>query len=60
MSNKKVVVTEFNPADILSTLQVIEGEIPKPKDNEILIKVLARPINPADIFSIMGVYPGLI
>ena len=58
MSNKKVVVTEFNPADILSTLQVIDGEIPKPKDSEILIKVLARPINPADIFSIMGVYPG--
>ena len=58
MSNKKVIVTEFNPADILSTLQIVDGEIPKPKDGEVLVKVIARPINPADIFSVMGVYPG--
>lgn len=57
-SNKKVVVTSFNAEDILSTLKVINTEIPKPIDGEVLIKVLARPINPADIFSIMGVYPG--
>ena len=55
---QRVVVTSFNPADFLSTLSVVEGPVPVPQDDEILVRVTARPVNPADVFSIMGVYPG--
>ena len=55
---QRVVVTSFNPADFLSTLSVVEGPVPVPQDGEILVRVTARPVNPADVFSIMGVYPG--
>ena len=55
---QRVVVTRFDPSDILSTLEVHSAPVPVPKDGEILVKMTMRPINPADIFSIMGVYPG--
>ena len=54
---QRVVVTSFNPADFLSTLSVVEARS-RPQDDEILVRVTARPVNPADVFSIMGVYPG--
>lgn len=55
----RVVVTAFNPADPTSTLRVdTDAPVPKPKEGEVLMRVTARPINPADVFSIMGVYPG--
>ena len=36
------------------------GEKPKPtpQPGQVLVKLTARPINPADMFSIAGVYPG--
>jgi NADPH:quinone reductase-like Zn-dependent oxidoreductase len=37
-------------------LQVIEKEKPVPGDMEVLVKVLASPINPSDIFFIQGTY----
>lgn len=55
----RVVVTAFNPAEPFSTLAVEnDAPMPVPAEGEILVQVTARPINPADIFSIMGVYPG--
>ena len=44
-----------NPA---SGLDVVELPVPKPTAGEVLVRVTLRPINPADIFSIQGVYPG--
>ena len=44
-----------NPA---SGLDVVELPVPKPAAGEVLVRVTLRPINPADIFSIQGVYPG--
>ena len=56
--SSKVVVTAFNPADPSSTLEVVQVPTPVPAAGEVLVKVTARPINPADVFSVMGVYPG--
>lgn len=53
-----VVVTRFDPSDICSTLEVHTSPVPVPGPGELLVKITLRPINPADIFSIMGVYPG--
>ena len=58
MQQHAVVVTHYNPADPASTLYVVEKPMPEPKAGEVLVKVTARPINPADVFSVMGVYPG--
>ena len=58
LSQQRVVVTSFNAADPLSTLAVVDGPVPVPGEGEVLIKITARPVNPADVFSIMGVYPG--
>lgn len=49
----KVVVTAFDAADAVSKLAVVEAAIPKPAANQVLIHMRARPVNPADTFSIM-------
>ncbi|EDV56112.2 enoyl-[acyl-carrier-protein] reductase, mitochondrial [Drosophila erecta] len=38
-------------------LQLVEDQLPDPKDNQVLVKILAAPINPADINTIQGKYP---
>jgi len=35
-------------------LQLVEDKLPDPKDNQVLVKILAAPINPADINTIQG------
>ncbi|XP_055855544.1 enoyl-[acyl-carrier-protein] reductase, mitochondrial [Episyrphus balteatus] len=42
------------PCDVL---KICEVKIPDPKDNEVLVKTVAAPINPADINTIQGKYP---
>ncbi|XP_028894998.1 enoyl-[acyl-carrier-protein] reductase, mitochondrial [Zeugodacus cucurbitae] len=42
------------PADVL---QLVELDISEPKMNEVLVRLLAAPINPADINTIQGKYP---
>ncbi|XP_054741244.1 enoyl-[acyl-carrier-protein] reductase, mitochondrial [Anastrepha obliqua] len=42
------------PAEVM---EIVEDQLQQPKDNEVLVKVLAAPINPADINTIQGKYP---
>ncbi|XP_019844906.2 enoyl-[acyl-carrier-protein] reductase, mitochondrial-like [Bactrocera dorsalis] len=42
------------PADVL---QLVELDLSEPKDNEVLVRLLAAPINPSDINTIQGKYP---
>jgi len=42
------------PQDVL---QLVEDKLPDPKDKQVLVKILAAPINPADINTIQGM-PG--
>ena len=49
-----VYETHGNPADVL---QVRDLELPEPKPDEIVVKMSAAPINPADLNSIEGKYP---
>ncbi|XP_067645354.1 enoyl-[acyl-carrier-protein] reductase, mitochondrial-like [Eurosta solidaginis] len=47
--------TKFGePADVL---ELVQQEIPEPTDCEVLVKILAAPINPSDINTIQGKYP---
>jgi len=50
---QRVVVTAFNPADPTWTLKCEQAPVPKCAAGEVLVRVTARPVNPADIFSIM-------
>jgi len=53
--SKAMVCSRYGqPKDVLSLKEL---KIPKIKDNEVLIKFLAAPINPSDINQIEGVYP---
>ncbi|XP_054734942.1 enoyl-[acyl-carrier-protein] reductase, mitochondrial-like [Anastrepha obliqua] len=42
------------PADVL---ELVELAVSEPKDTEVLVKLLAAPINPSDINTIQGKYP---
>lgn len=61
MTSKAVQVHSFSMEDPVSGLKVVD--LPKPTLPEddpeaVLVKLCLRPVNPADIFSVMGVYPG--
>lgn len=43
--------------DPTKVLEVVETTLSKPKKSQVLIKMLASPINPADINMIQGTYP---
>jgi mitochondrial enoyl-[acyl-carrier protein] reductase / trans-2-enoyl-CoA reductase len=49
-----VYETHGNPAEVL---RVIEMPLPAPRPNEVVVKMKAAPVNPADLNSIEGKYP---
>lgn len=51
--NLKVVVLAESD-DLGSNLEVQEVEIPQPNENEVLVRVLLRPVNPSDIGMVSG------
>lgn len=53
--SKSIIFHEFGPA--AKVLSVIEDDVPEPRAGEVLIRVEASPINPADINIIEGKYP---
>ena len=57
MKNIVAVVYESHgkPDDVL---KIVEQPCPTPEPNEVLVKVLAAPVNPADLNAIEGKYPG--
>ncbi|XP_069668994.1 enoyl-[acyl-carrier-protein] reductase, mitochondrial [Periplaneta americana] len=52
---KKLVYSEYG--DAMKVVRQEKETLTAPKDNEILVQMLAAPINPADINTIQGVYP---
>lgn len=49
---RRVKYTQFGePADVL---ELVEEKLAKPQNNQVLVKILAAPINPADINTIQG------
>lgn len=54
MHAKCIKFYEFgNPKDVL---KIEDKQIQPPKDNEVLVRMLARPINPSDLIPIRGSY----
>jgi trans-2-enoyl-CoA reductase len=53
--SKSIIFHEFGPPE--KVLSLIEEEVPEPRAGEILIRVQASPINPADLNIIEGKYP---
>jgi NADPH2:quinone reductase len=54
----RVQVTAFSLEDPADALAVVQAPVPTPGPGEALVKVLVRPVNPADVLSMMGVYAG--
>ncbi|MEW5297939.1 MAG: hypothetical protein WDW38_003768 [Sanguina aurantia] len=51
--------TFYNPATpIESFLSISSVPVPKPGPGEALVRLTLRPVNPSDLFSVGGVYPG--
>jgi len=53
--SKSIIFHEFGPPE--SVLSIVEEAVPEPRAGEVLIRVEASPINPADINVIEGKYP---
>lgn len=54
MKNKRVIVTHY---DGLDSLQIIDEDCPEPKDDEVLVRVLAAGVSLPDIMAREGVHP---
>ncbi|KAK9818687.1 hypothetical protein WJX74_006212 [Apatococcus lobatus] len=53
-----VTVVQFNREDPGAALQIRSIPIPRPGKGEALCRMYLRPINPSDVYSIQGLYPG--
>lgn len=51
----KLIYCEYG--DPVKVVQKEDSEMPQPKDGEVLVRMLAAPVNPADINTIQGKYP---
>jgi len=56
--NKAVTLSGFDVENPISTISISEQPIPEPGEGQVVVRMTLRPVNPADIFSLMGVYPG--
>ncbi|KAL2915894.1 hypothetical protein HK105_204596 [Polyrhizophydium stewartii] len=56
MSGKAVILNSFGAPN--AVLQVVSAPRPTPGPKQVLVHVKLRPVNPADLFSVMGAYPG--
>lgn len=55
---RAVHLKEPSREDPASGVEVAEVDRPQPGQGEVLVNIILRPVNPADIFSLQGVYPG--
>lgn len=55
MNSSKLIYREYG--DPLSVVEKIDATIPLVQANQLLVKMLAAPVNPADINTIQGKYP---
>jgi len=53
--SKSIIFHEFGPPE--TVLGIVEEEAPEPRAGEVLIRIEASPINPADLNVIEGKYP---
>jgi NADPH:quinone reductase-like Zn-dependent oxidoreductase len=53
--SKSIIFHEFGPPE--KVLGIVEEDVPEPRAGEVLIRVEASPINPADLNIIEGKYP---
>lgn len=53
----QVQVTRFSKLPKLEGLEVIKGDIPEPKEGEVLCQITLRPVNPTDVHAIQGLRP---
>ncbi|KAG2423820.1 hypothetical protein HXX76_014980 [Chlamydomonas incerta] len=52
-----VVINAFGP-EYAKNITIGTIPVPKPGPGEVLLRITCRPLNPADVFSALGVYPG--
>ncbi|KAL4427444.1 hypothetical protein ABPG77_000733 [Micractinium sp. CCAP 211/92] len=57
-TNLRVQLDAFNIKDPVASVSLTSAPIPEPAEGEVLVRVTLRPVNPADVFSLQGVYPG--
>ncbi|KAL4427108.1 hypothetical protein ABPG77_001112, partial [Micractinium sp. CCAP 211/92] len=57
-SQKIVQVHQYNQEHPEKAVTVVEGPVPEPGQGQVLVRIQLRPVNPADLFSVQGVYPG--
>ena len=59
-SNKQIKLDEFSFDEDLGHVQVVEGDIPEPRQGEVLVNVYLRPVNPTDVILIKTGWGGAV
>ncbi|PSC73519.1 trans-2-enoyl-mitochondrial [Micractinium conductrix] len=57
-TNRAVQLHEHSIKSPSSACSIGDAPVPTPAQGEVLVRIHLRPVNPADVFSIQGVYPG--
>lgn len=55
--NQAVYVNKPDIQDPANAIEIRSLPVPEPKDGEVLVKLLLRPINPCDVYTLKGLYP---
>lgn len=58
--NKQIKLDEFSMENSLSHVHIVEGDIPEPKQGEVLVNVYLRPVNPTDLILIKTGWGGAV
>ena len=59
-SQTAILLKEFNAEEPHKAFDVAPNvAVPEPKDGEVLVRILCRPINPADTLALQGYYPNI-
>eukprot|EP01112_Ceratiomyxa_fruticulosa_P009260 TRINITY_DN2413_c0_g1_i1.p1 TRINITY_DN2413_c0_g1~~TRINITY_DN2413_c0_g1_i1.p1 ORF type:complete len:347 (+),score=86.56 TRINITY_DN2413_c0_g1_i1:127-1167(+) len=56
--SRTAIIEAYNFASPQDAARIVEKPKPVPKENEVLVNITLRPVDPADVFSLMGFYPG--
>lgn len=57
MAHQTVIqISAYDPS--YKGIEAVQAPIPEPGHGEVLVRMTLRPVNPADVFSALGVYPG--
>ena len=57
-AQQRAIVVKGGSEDPAAAANLETKPVPEPQQGEVLVQLRLRPCNPADVFTLQGVYPG--